>query len=242
MNWIDIIVILVIGLSILNGWHKGLINAVIGLAKWILGTLVANFFYKEAADYFIDNVWNPIPIISEKIRFFLEGKLQISNGSDVPMAGSDVQVAIEQLNLPQVYEHKLNAYFESMANTTANNFITTLAELISHAFVEVMCFLVILFLAMGVIGLVGMMINQIAKLPVLNELNRGGGLIIGAFMGLLTVYFLMLIASILYPFQWMVSINQAISESQIGIYFYEYNILEQFISSMLAKAGQMFMG
>jgi uncharacterized membrane protein required for colicin V production len=239
MNWVDIVVIIILVLSIVQGWRRGFIMMVVSFLKWFVGFTVAKLFYKSATAYFVANVWNPLPAISERIQGFLYDSLSIDPAANLTMTAADVKAALSSLSLPNIYLENLEKLVSS-ADTTATQFVVDLSEKLSQILVEALGFLIIMLLAVGVFTILGLLINSISKLPVLNELNRGGGVLVGGFIGLATVYFIMAILNYLYPLPMVSDIIDAVSSSKVAIYFYKYNVLTYLLKSFFEANGIFF--
>jgi membrane protein required for colicin V production len=57
MNWVDIVIIIYLGLSVLTGFMEGLIRTVLSIVGLIIGILLASHFYKQLGNIltFISN-------------------------------------------------------------------------------------------------------------------------------------------------------------------------------------------
>jgi len=57
MNWVDIVIIIYLAISIISGFMQGLIRTVLSIAGLIVGILLASHFYKQFGDIltFISN-------------------------------------------------------------------------------------------------------------------------------------------------------------------------------------------
>ena len=57
MNWVDIVIIIYLGLSIITGFMEGLIRTVLSIVGLIIGILLASHFYKQLGNIltFISN-------------------------------------------------------------------------------------------------------------------------------------------------------------------------------------------
>lgn len=51
MNWLDVILLLIIGISVLTSFRKGLSREIIGLASVVIGLLLGIWFYGTASIY-----------------------------------------------------------------------------------------------------------------------------------------------------------------------------------------------
>ncbi len=56
MNWLDILLVVIIGSSVLSGVTKGLARVGIGVAAVVLGTFLGIWFYGIAGSYFLEFV------------------------------------------------------------------------------------------------------------------------------------------------------------------------------------------
>ena len=57
MNWVDVVIIIYLGLSIVLGFARGLIRTLLSIIGTIVGILLASYFYKQLGDIltFISN-------------------------------------------------------------------------------------------------------------------------------------------------------------------------------------------
>lgn len=70
MNWIDVILILVILLSVYSGWRKGFIIGMVQLVSWILTLVLSFVLYKYLADFF-DTYIKSLGVWSAPLAFLL---------------------------------------------------------------------------------------------------------------------------------------------------------------------------
>ena len=70
MNWIDVILILIILLSVYSGWRKGFIIGMVQLVSWILTLILSFVLYKYLADFF-DTYIKSLGVWSAPLAFLL---------------------------------------------------------------------------------------------------------------------------------------------------------------------------
>lgn len=238
MNWTDIIVIVIILGNILHGFNKGFITTVIGLAKWFASVILSKMFYVQFTDYVIQNFYDPSSMIQEHVKQFIINMLKIDTTVDIPMTPEQIKTSLEQLKLPDFYSKGISTL---QGSVTYTNFVDNIALQLTHIVVYVLGFLVLMLLLMSAFGLIEALANQLAKLPVIREFNKGGGLLIGAVLGLISVYFLMLVLNVFLPFSWSQGMIAAIEQSQFAVYFYKYNILQYFFVSFFNGLYKSFL-
>ena len=60
MNWLDVVLLLIIGISVLASFRKGLSREIIGLASVLMGLLLGLWFYGTASIYIRPYVSSPL--------------------------------------------------------------------------------------------------------------------------------------------------------------------------------------
>lgn len=70
MNWIDLVLLLVVLLSVFTGWQKGFILGVIDLVSWV-GSLLAGFFLYGYVANWIDRYITSLGVWSAPVAFIL---------------------------------------------------------------------------------------------------------------------------------------------------------------------------
>lgn len=238
MNWTDYLVLIIIIGNMLYGFNKGFITTFIGLIKWFASIILAKMFYVEFTTYVTENWYDPSPVILEHVKQFVTNMLDIKTSTDAPMSAEQVQLGIDNLKLPDFYSKGLTAF---QGNITFTDFINDVSAQVTHMIVYVLGFLTLLIIIMSLLGVIESLANHLARLPVLKEFNKSGGLILGAVLGLISVYFFMIILNVFVPFEWSQSIVLAIESSRFAVYFYKYNILQYFFVSFLSNLYKSFL-
>jgi len=238
MNWTDYLMFAIIGGNMLYGFSKGFITTFIGLIKWFASIILAKMFYVEFTQYVIKNWYDPTPVIHEHVKQFVTNMLNLNTPTDTTMTAEQIKQGIESLKLPEFYSNGLT---EFQGNVTFTSFINDISSQITQMVLYVMGFLILLLIIMSLLGIVEALANQLARLPVLKEFNKSGGLILGAILGLMTVYFMMIILNVFITFEWSQDVVMAIENSRFTVYFYKYNILQYFFVSFLSSLYKSFL-
>lgn len=237
MNWTDIAVIVIIGFSMYYGWKKGFIVAAIDFVKWIAAIVIARMFHVQFTTFVTENFWDPTKSVGKHVTAFLYDML----GFD-PMTGQSITIdqmnaSLEKLKLPEVLEKTIyNAVNEKVISTSVE-FVEEIATHMTEMIVNGIGFLVLILILLSIFGFAQFIGNMIAKLPIIKELNHGGGLILGAMIGIVTVYFIMAVLSYIPTFKWSRDTVSAIEQSQFAIYFYKYNILQYVFNTVIINGS-----
>ena len=59
MNWLDIILLVLLVLSVLGGWKSGLVRSVFGWVALILGIVLASHFYRPLSETAFSHLFQP---------------------------------------------------------------------------------------------------------------------------------------------------------------------------------------
>lgn len=231
VNWLDIIVI---GILVVNGfiaYQRGFIITVYRLTYLIIGGLLTKAFY---------------PIISNFVRFetgiyqrlvlsIKEGlKLDVLNNiseigsqiSDITKLGlpSFLQQAIIENNNPEVYKLlNVDKFGDYIAGYLANISINIISMIVAFVIISIgLKFIVKIF-------------DLIAKLPVLNSINKLGGLAVGLLLGIVMIWIGGCIITLFYTSASFESVVEALENSVIAKYLYDNNFIAQQILQVIYK-------
>ncbi len=235
MNWIDIGIIIVVGSSIYCGYKKGFFVTAIELVKWVASMVLARLFYKPFTAFVTTHLFDPSERISGHVRTYLYDFFQYDPLTGQSMTGGEVAAALDQLPLPNAFAEGLkNTLGQQMVSGTIE-FVDVLTQRVTELILYGIGFLLLFALLIALFGVLQWLGVFLSKLPLLKELNQGGGLIMGAIIGVLMVYFFMTVVNFFPTFEWRNNVVEAIESSQIGIYFYKYNLLQYAFKSVLVQ-------
>ena len=197
---IDIIVILFILLSVFLGYKKGLVALGIHLVAFIVALVVAFVLYRPIGALVITNT-NIDESLQETIETKLEEVVNTENGetSEISLIG---EIKTETLS--------------ETAKTLSVNIIYG---------VTIIVLFIILRIALVFITAIA---NWIAKLPILKQVNKTGGIIYGLLRGLLIVYLVLLVMNLIISLNPQSGINQAVSETYLTKLMMQYNVFNLF--------------
>ena len=235
MNIADIGVILLLGGSMYFGWKKGFIVAVIEFFKWIASIIIAKLFYVRFTDFMISIFGDPRPKLLKHVKNYLYDMLNISQTSAQPMAPTEMSTAITSLKIPVGFENKIKEGIEQKLIKTTSGFVEEASTHMTEMLMYGMGFLLLVVILISMLSFVQVVSKYLSKLPVIKEFNNGGGLLLGAAIGVVSVYFVLAMLSYMRAFGWASDILKSVESSQFAIYFHKYNIIQYLLNHVLLK-------
>ncbi|GEM_PF-5047901 len=197
MNWLDILIIIIIGLGAFKGFVRGLIGSFFGLAAFIASWGLAAFYTSDVVQFLKENTnW------SEKIVDKVEGIVPMPQGiGEASWDSLDVVGdSIWQLPLPQAFKESLISNLEEASTSAIANTTATVGQYLNEVLADFMLFaLVFIGILIGVRLLLNLLARFIRGWLVGGAalLDRLAGL---AFGGLEAVLILTIVFGLITPF------------------------------------------
>ena len=195
---VDIIIVAVVVLSTVLAYKKGLIAQAIKLCAVIIAIIATLLFYRPVANFIINTTNIDETIQNSIYERAYEVSTQRKNGED---AEKDL---IEGTKLAGIQQ--------------------TSREL-SIQIINVGVILILFFGIKIALRFVTALADAVAKLPILNKLNKVGGLIYGILRGIVIVYACLLLINFVGKIDDHSFTHTAVEQSNLGKTMYENNIL-----------------
>lgn len=200
---VDFIIIAIVVLSTFLAYRKGLVKLAIGLCSFIIAIIITFVLYQPIPNLIINTT-----SIDESIENAIYEK---ANNIMKENKAED-----ELTN--QIIENTKNEMLPKTARSLAINIVTGGVILI-------------LFVAIKIaIRLITALVDAITKLPILNQINKAGGIVYGILRGILILYVILLVLTIPGQINPNNVINESIDKSYLGKTMYQNNILNVFFS------------
>lgn len=219
MNWSDYAVIGIILLFAAIGLMNGFILSVFRIASFFVSIIASIKFYPVVADFLLGT------------EIYTNIKQSIFNGlqKQLPDMASQEAAAgsvIDNLNLPEMMKGFI---VEKIPDMSAMVDIKRILDIISGELAK-MAIDVISLIALYLLIRIGLfflkfIFQGIAKLPLFKQLDKLGGLALGALEGLLTVYILCAILMLFNAAPQSQPVFEAIDSSIFARHFYENNFI-----------------
>ena len=202
---VDIIIIAIILLSTFLAYKKGLITLAIQLVSVIIAIVLTLLLYKPVSNVIIN-----VTGIDEMIQNAI-----LEEANDI--------MTNNQENANQVVESIQNNMLPETARTISINIIQGAVILILYVIIRI------------ILRFVTALANLVAKLPILNQFNKLGGVIYGILRGLLIVYILLLLVNVSGEIDAKNKVYTTVEESYIGKMMNENNVLSVLFTNVSEK-------
>lgn len=207
---VDLVVLGIIILCIIIGYVRGLTGSLIKIVSFVLALIVAFILFVPVSNLIIDNTQID-ENLEQSIRQMIVGENQ-SEEENMPTAITDY--------IGQKVGEAADSAKEAVADSTAEEVALTI--------VKAGTWVALFIVARILLILLRFITSLIAKLPVIKQFDKLGGIIYGLLEGLIIVYVLLAIISFASP---MIDgeFITAIDESIVGSMLYNNNLLLKII-------------
>lgn len=207
---VDIIIILIMILAVFVGMKKGFISCVIDILAVIIALILAIVLCRPITNVIIDNT-------------NFDENLKDTIVQNIPLNDADFKVE-ENTNLPKPVIDYINN-ITSDVNTSKDDAINLIAKELASGIITVIVFIAIFFIVRLILALIKIVAKLIDKIPVLKQINKIGGAICGAIEGLIIIYAVFAILSMISPIIANTAIIEQIYNSNIGALMYNNNLI-----------------
>lgn len=213
---VDIIVLGILALSIFIGYKRGLIKCAINILSFFIAIIVVIILTIPISNFVINNTQ-----IDDNIKNSIASNLHIESNERA-------ELDEENSNTPEVVRNYINDNILNSTKEATNNVTETVAENITNIIIKVGVAIILYFITRFALIFVKVLANIVDKIPLIKQFNRAGGLIYGIISGIVILYLIFAIISLIAPMLANSAIIDAINKSFIGSYVYNNNLLLKF--------------
>lgn len=199
---LDIVVIGIIIISTFIGYKRGLINVIFNLCAFLIALIITIFLYTPITNFVIENTE-----FDEKIENAI-----IENG-----------VTTKDENSTE--GSFLDKYISQSITNTKNDIVQSSSTIIAEKIIGILVAIILFIVVRIILIFAKALINGIASLPIIKQLNEVGGLVYGILMGLIIVYVILAVLFFVISVNNTGTIANAINTSCITKILYSNNII-----------------
>lgn len=211
MDYIILIgVVAVIGLFALVGYKKGMVKIVLSMIAMAVTYILAG-----ALTIPVSIALKTATPVYTTIEESVEKMVKEAKIDDTKL---DI-TAIEKLNLPSQIEEKLI----DGAEKVTSGFNDYLVSSISNFILKALTFFILFIVIYIILSIVIKIFDFVSKLPLINTVNKAGGLAVGAAQGLIIVWIGCLVITAFGDKAWAQEAFRQINDNKLLTFIYENN-------------------
>ena len=211
---VDLIIVLILGLCIFNGYKKGLAKSLIKLLTTAIAIIIALVLYRPVVNFVIEST-----TIDDNIQLSLE-KIMNQNSNN-----ENQELVDENSGIPKPISDYLNNNVKNSVEQQKENAITETSKKAAELIVNLACVILIYIIAKILLKTLTVFIDIFASLPIIKQFNQPGGIIYGLLEGIVIILIILTLISVISPLIGNYEISNLILESYIGKFLYNNNII-----------------
>lgn len=220
MNWTLLAIILILLIAMGIGAAKGIIKMVFSVLVLLVAVIVTTAITPWLSNLLSKNTkWDDA--VRKKVESYYEEHNLLMSQTSVPDLDSD--------NFPIMITDSIRdsarEYIDKGADKYNNFIVDATTNMIFRTMVYLGTFLVIFIL----LKLLGMLLDVVSKLPVLNEINRVGGALVGIAAGLIGIWIFFIIITSTSSTKFAVEVSEQITDNKFLTFIYEKNPIQYFL-------------
>lgn len=229
MNWIDIVVLLILILSVYTSYKLGFIKAFVKFFSTIISLIMAYNIYPILAKYIRESVWY------DGLKKSIAVTLNLGDKAN-NLTLSAQTALINSLNLPKFMKASLieNNNSEVYNVLNVSHIQDYISGYIANMCVNIVTLIATFIVVFVIITAIAFFLDLAAKLPGLKSINEAAGAVLGVAKGVLIIWILCIIATFFYAKPGFQPLFLAIENSIIAKVFYENNWIMFMVTKIFA--------
>ena len=210
---VDLIIGVVIILFLIIGYKKGLVFCLINLATFIVAIVLAFALCSPVAEL-VKNTTE----IDENMKSFVISHMP--GGEEIDLKANE--------QLPDPIKNAIDDSVTAI-NEAKEKAIDATATEITNNVLKAICFVAIFFLVKILMWVLKLVSRIFTKIPVIEQINSLGGMIVGTLEGIIIVYVIFGVISLISPMLTNTAIVDSINDSFFGKMMYNNNVVVKYI-------------
>jgi len=210
---VDLIIGVIIILFLIIGYKKGLVFCLINLATFIVAIVLAFALCSPVAEL-VKNTTD----VDENMKAFIVSHMP--GGEEIDLKANE--------QLPDPIKNTIDDSVTAI-NEAKEKAIDATATEITNNVLKAICFVAIFFLVKILMWVLKLVSRIFTKIPVIEQINSLGGMIVGTLEGIIIVYVVFGVISLISPMLTNTAIVDNINGSFFGKMMYNNNIVVKYI-------------
>jgi len=225
MNWTDIAVLIIIVVFMIIGLKNGFLYSVFRLLSYILSVIFAIKFYPVLSSMLQKTV-----IYTNIKAAVVNGIIKQQSDNISTIKERTAQTIVDGLKLPSFIKDSILENVAKKDIFGVQKILDAVGSEIAMLVINILSVILIYVIIRFVLVFARVIIKTIARLPVFKQLDKTGGLVLGAIEGIFIVYIICAVLILFSAFPKFASTIDSIEGSQLANYFYQNNFIVSWMS------------
>lgn len=221
---VDVILAAILGLCVFISYKRGLAKCLLKIVTSLIAIFVAIALFRPFVNFVVNST-----IIDENIQLSLEKVMNNSIEERKEQNGDSSVLVKEDSGIPKPIAQYLNENMKNTVKEKQEDAVIAVARSATLLIVNIACFIAIYIIVKIILKILIILIDVVSKLPVIKQFNELGGIIFGALEGIFIILLIMTVITVITPLTGAYEIANAIQTSHLGAFFYNNNIILNFI-------------
>ena len=207
---VDLVILAIFIICIIIGYVRGLTGSLIKILSFVLSIVIAFILFVPISNLIINNTQ-----IDDNLEQSIREMIIGNSGA-------------EEQKMPEAITDYIQQQVESASDSAKEAIADSTAREVSLTIVKAGTWIVLFIVARILLIFLRFITALIAKLPVIKQFDKLGGIIYGVIEGLIIIYVLLAIISFVSPMT-NGALTNAIEQSYVGSMMYNNNLLLEII-------------
>ena len=235
MNLIDIVILVILGVSVIYGLYRGFMHTILSVACCLISLFLAFAFGPKLAAMVSGSQGVSSTLATYTDAVARVGDYDLASTPVSQLNDNVIQRILESVSLPAPIESILkgnlnNQVFAGTGLNTVNDYVSNTVVAVA---VNALCFIACFALSYMVLSVVLSLIDHIFKLPLLKQLDWLAGGAFGLVRGGLLLYVIFLLIPILSTIIPLDAFNDLVAQSKLAPIFQSDGFFGQVISGRI---------
>ncbi len=226
MNWTDISVLVIIAIFTIIGVRNGFLYSVFRLLSYILSVIFAIKFYPVLSAMLQKTI-----IYSNIKTAVINGITKQQTAGGLSLQERTAQSIVDGLKLPGFLKESILRNVGEKDILGVQKITDAIGSEVATLVINILSMVLIYIIIRFGLIFVKVIIKAISKIPVFKQLDKAGGLVLGAIEGIFIVYIICALLVLFSAFPKFSKAIDSVQNSQFASYFYQNNFIMSFLST-----------
>jgi len=229
MNWTDVLVIAIIGGFILLGVANGFLMSAFRIVSFFISTVLSVKSYPLLANALVKSS------MYENIKKTIYDNLMKQQQAQAPGVNKQIKEAaanqvLDKLQLPGFLKDNIAVTLKDKTPDLTeympiDSIVNAISEQLTKVVIDIISVILIFILVRVALIFAKFLIKGITKLPLFKQMDKVGGIALGALEGFLVVYVVFAFAMLFHSAPQFEGLFKAVDTSLMARFFYENNFI-----------------